>query len=463
MHKMVLLLNEKQLLESVSKISKGTLATFAGQTDKLASAVFKAKALGLELSQVEKIADSLLDIESSLTAEFEAEVISGKQLNLERARYFALTNEIGKVAEELKNQGITQASFAKSSRIEQEAVAKAMGMSRDEMGAMLIEQQAISKVGVEDAAAAREKFEMLKAQGGEAYAIAELGDETYARQLASQSAQERFNKTASKLKDIFVTLAEPVLAIVSPFADLVTTILPAINFLLTPIFDTFKGISGFLTGNLETLDGWQKTMGVIGGLTLAYIGYQKISAALEFAKIGYLYAQEALIAAGKQGIIGTIGALTVQLGISLGILSASLATNAAVTFGVGVAVAIAAAAAGYAAIKSLTANDMVSEGESGSGYGKRTLFGPEGAIALNNKDTVIAGTNLFPDRGNDRNLQPPGATNVTVTLSKGDIMAIANAVREGASQANINVNLDGNAVSNTLQTPMAMGARRYSV
>ena len=32
----------------------------------------------------------------------------------------------------------------------------------------------------------------------------------------------------------------------------------------------------------------------------------------------------------------------------------------------------------------------------GSGYGSRTLFGPEGAIALNNKDTVIAGTNLFP-------------------------------------------------------------------
>jgi len=43
---------------------------------------------------------------------------------------------------------------------------------------------------------------------------------------------------------------------------------------------------------------------------------------------------------------------------------------------------------------------MVSQGESGGGYGKRTLMGPEGAIALNNKDTVIAGTNLF-DKGDD--------------------------------------------------------------
>ena len=43
---------------------------------------------------------------------------------------------------------------------------------------------------------------------------------------------------------------------------------------------------------------------------------------------------------------------------------------------------------------------MMSPGGSGGGYGKRTLMGPEGAIALNNKDTVIAGTNLFP-KGDD--------------------------------------------------------------
>jgi hypothetical protein len=35
-------------------------------------------------------------------------------------------------------------------------------------------------------------------------------------------------------------------------------------------------------------------------------------------------------------------------------------------------------------------DDVVSEG----GYGKRTLLSPEGAIQLNDKDTVIAGTNL---------------------------------------------------------------------
>ena len=40
------------------------------------------------------------------------------------------------------------------------------------------------------------------------------------------------------------------------------------------------------------------------------------------------------------------------------------------------------------------------------GYGKRTLMAPEGAISLNDKDTVIAGTNLFPDNKSTNKTQP---------------------------------------------------------
>ncbi len=53
----------------------------------------------------------------------------------------------------------------------------------------------------------------------------------------------------------------------------------------------------------------------------------------------------------------------------------------------------------------------MSLGTGGSGYGSRTLFGPEGAIQLNNKDTVIAGTNLFdkdPEKANDMMSGPSG-------------------------------------------------------
>ena len=69
-----------------------------------------------------------------------------------------------------------------------------------------------------------------------------------------------------------------------------------------------------------------------------------------------------------------------------------------IPFGIGVPLGIAAAA-GIAAMaaKYMKGDDVLSPGKGTGGYGDRTLFGPEGAIQLNNKDTVIAGTDLFAD------------------------------------------------------------------
>ena len=66
------------------------------------------------------------------------------------------------------------------------------------------------------------------------------------------------------------------------------------------------------------------------------------------------------------------------------------------------------------ASKYLKGDDVMSPGD-GSGYGKRTLMGPEGAIALNNKDTVIAGTNLF-DGGKEK-MEAPQNNNISIDIS----------------------------------------------
>jgi len=50
-------------------------------------------------------------------------------------------------------------------------------------------------------------------------------------------------------------------------------------------------------------------------------------------------------------------------------------------------------------------DDFLLPAAGGSGYGKRMISAPEGTFALNNKDTIIAGTNLFP-KANDV-LSPP--------------------------------------------------------
>jgi hypothetical protein len=129
------------ILKDVYSTSTEIAVSLGKNPDRLAEAARQAKNLGLSLEQVDKIADSLLNIESSIAAEFEAEVITGKQLNLEAARYYALTNQTDKLGKEIaKNQNVIS-SFATDNRIEQEAIAKTLGLSRKELADMYVTDQ----------------------------------------------------------------------------------------------------------------------------------------------------------------------------------------------------------------------------------------------------------------------------------------------------------------------------------
>lgn len=407
-----LVINEKQILRDVSKASASIKLSLGGSADAVAEAAVKARQFGVSLEQAEKISQSLLNFESSIENELSAELLLGKDLTFEKARQLALNNDIAGATEEIAKQVGTSADFANMNAIQQEAIAKAAGMTRDELAQSLMDKEALTKLSAKEGESAQQAFNRLVQEVGMEEAKKRLGDEQLANQFEQQSVQERFNQSVEKLKEIFVNLAGPILQIVSPIVDLLIPALSTISLLLTPIYDMFSGISKILTLSWDSLNGWEATMGGIAIVAASILAITKMEAMYNGFIKGYKIAQIALERSNKQGILGTIGALTIQLGIQLGLLSASLATNAAVTFGVGVAIAVAAAAAGYAAIKSLTADDMMSPGDGSQGYGKRTLFGPEGAIQLNNKDTVIAGTNLF-DKADDMVSAPKGALSVS--------------------------------------------------
>ena len=90
-----------------------------------------------------------------------------------------------------------------------------------------------------------------------------------------------------------------------------------------------------------------------------------------------------------------------------------------------------------------------------SGYGERTLITPKGSYALNNQDTVIAGTNLF--RGNDVYSGPKGAIN----LGGGEI----DYDKLAASMSKVQIVTDVTDVVNKTNSKMAMSHlanKRYS-
>ena len=147
-------LNLKDVISDVGNASAAVSLSLGSQPEKIQQAAMEARKLGLSLEQVDKIAGSLLDFESSIEAEMEAELLTGKQLNLDKARQLALNNDLAGVAKEIgKNQAILGA-FSSGNRIQQEATAKAMGMSRDEMAKMIYQQKIANGLTAEQAAKA---------------------------------------------------------------------------------------------------------------------------------------------------------------------------------------------------------------------------------------------------------------------------------------------------------------------
>ena len=61
---------------------------------------------GMEMSKIDAIAGSLLDFESSISNELEAEFLLGKDINLEKARQAALNNDLQQVATEIANKQV---------------------------------------------------------------------------------------------------------------------------------------------------------------------------------------------------------------------------------------------------------------------------------------------------------------------------------------------------------------------
>lgn len=384
-----LALNEKEIVEDVSKASSAITLSMGMSVGELTKAVAQAKAFGLELAQVEQIQNSLLQFESSIEAELEAELLLGKNINLEKARQAALNNDLATVAEEIAKQAGSAADFTKMNVIQQEALAKAVGMNREDLAKSLIEREALAAAGMKEGSAV-DAYNKLKSQGlSDDKIAAKLGDERLAQQLKSQSNQEKFNATVEKLREIFVSLADPILKIVTPFMDLAATILPLVNIALLPItagityiVDSTKALIDALRGNNKELTLMQS---IVGSIVIAYgaiAAYNKTASL--FASLRAKFEGKTLSSLIAQGFV-----MVKNLGIAIAKAVAQITGASAATLGIAAGIAIAAGGAAYAFLNSKKGNDIISPG-----YGKRTLMAPEGAIALNDKDTVIAGTDL---------------------------------------------------------------------
>ncbi len=217
-------------LEEATKVSGNLRANFRGSSFAIAEGIFNAKRLGFELAQMEGVSSSLLNFQSSIEDEMAAELLTGKQLNLEKAREFALMGQTEKLMEEISKQAGTQEEFLSMNIIQRQALAKAVGMEVNELADMYDKRAKNDALAAENLKVqAKLRAANIKLQYDENGAIIGglqeiliasksvgkseeeireiLGDQIYLRK-SEQSATEKFNEAIARAKDIFASFVD---------------------------------------------------------------------------------------------------------------------------------------------------------------------------------------------------------------------------------------------------------------
>ncbi len=215
------------VLKDIANLSAEVRATIGDTTSELARNVYEARKLGFQFSDLQNAQSNLLDFEGSITKELEAELILGRDINLEKARAAALNNDLVGVGKELRNQNIDIKKLQKENAIAAQSAAAAMGMTVDQAikAQEAFENQnalqerinankevsiALSQEGItaeklknmtlEDIRSTAEKINVTEAELGKI-----LGEKAFEAAKA-RSAQEKFNEVLEKAKEQFANL-----------------------------------------------------------------------------------------------------------------------------------------------------------------------------------------------------------------------------------------------------------------
>lgn len=363
------------VMEDIAKNAGVASKYFAGNPKALAKSAVEMAKIGLSLEKASTVAEGLLDIEKSLTAQFEASAMIGRQLNFDAARRLAIEGDIAGATKEVLNQVGSIAEFEQMNALQRNAIATATGLTVDELQRSMVLQEKTMNMTAEEAA-------LVSKYGSDLGNINNLTSEEIANRAKSVQATEQLTTSLDKIKSSIMP------AIVS-LAQALTPVFQLLSFLVESIVAPFKILSALFSGDGDIIKGMSTWQQIIGSILIAYgtlytinkgiAAYTALTAASGATSL--TFAQRRLLVERRNAIYAAI-----QGGwkaITMGGGWAGLALLAAATAVIGGIVAAVS-----------RQDDMIMSPLSGPAGYSRVLSGPEGAYALNDRDTIVAGTNL---------------------------------------------------------------------
>jgi len=217
-------MNLRDVYEEIGKLSASTVVTLGRSPEKLTEAVIQARRLGMELGSLNGIANSLLNFEESIGNELEAELLTGRQLNLERARAAALTGDQNTLMREIATAAGSLAEFENMNVLARQSLAQSLGLNVDQMSEMLLKQEAINQLGEKGKEATDAQLKAARElQNTEKGRTLSLG-EALEKIQAEQNATDKFQDSVRKLQTIFTDIFSKMEPIIDSVAEMVKSL-----------------------------------------------------------------------------------------------------------------------------------------------------------------------------------------------------------------------------------------------
>jgi hypothetical protein len=279
-----------KVMADIAENAEAASTFFKGDLTALTKNAIQARRMGSSLKEQVALSEKLLDFEGSIEEELVAATFVSGQFNLSRARALAFEGKTAEAAEETLKQIQRSGDFRKKDFFTQQQLAKASGMTVEEINKQLNVQEKLSNLSTEE----REKAEKAIEQGLD---ITKIDQDQLALETEKFAKQQEQQATLEQISNQFMGIAAIVGSSLVPVLEAMGKILTPIGFVVGGIFNALNYIPGILPG-------------IIAGFGALYLISKKAAIQARIKAISEIFAGNAKF--GPLGIIAAaagVGAL----------------------------------------------------------------------------------------------------------------------------------------------------------
>jgi hypothetical protein len=251
---------------------------FKGDINALAKAAVNARRLGTSIKEAAEVSEKLLDFEAGIEDELVAATFVGGQFNLSRARALAMEGKLVEAQSETLSQIQRSGDFRKKDYFTQKQLAKAAGMTVEQINKQLNTQDKLSKLSVDE----RKRAEEAIASGLD---ITNINEDQLNQEVAKHAAQQEQAGQLKQMQNAFMGIAATIGSVLTPLLE---ALIPIMNLILFPVQLIAEGFK-FLGDNLAL------AIPLAAGLAIAFA--PAIIAAITSA-VGFIMSSFAMIPLG---------------------------------------------------------------------------------------------------------------------------------------------------------------------